>query len=117
MKFEVYHMMRSHRDAVPFNAQVGGNLAFARETWLGNTPGVSFKLAATLEAAEAADPMDALDTCYENTNHISDSMGWSSGKAVPAPGPQRSTSVGDVIMDGSGKLWLVMGMGFEELRL
>lgn len=54
------------------------------------------------------------EKAFRLTNHID--ADWKTNHGVsPASGPQRSTSVGDLIVDNNGVAWLVCGIGFEAL--
>jgi len=58
---------------------------------------------------------DSLGEAFHLTNHIDTE--WQSNNHVDAMASNaRSTSVGDIIEDNDGKLWMVAGCGFEEVE-
>lgn len=58
---------------------------------------------------------DALGMVFQLTNHIDKE--WQENEGVKAyTDKARSTSVGDLIEDENGKLWMVAGIGFEEVE-
>jgi hypothetical protein len=69
---------------------------------------LGFTRVATVEAK-------ALDDVWELTNHVD--RDWTTNAAVTlvAPGPHRSTSVGDVVVDPDGTAWMVAGVGFTRM--
>jgi hypothetical protein len=74
---------------------------------------------AYLRVAEVETPRQQkpLDQVFERTNHVD--TAWTDNPEVvwyATDRPLRSTSVGDVIVDASGRAWMVMPSGFKLLR-
>jgi hypothetical protein len=68
----------------------------------------NYKLVAEVET-------DSLGNVFGLTNHIDKS--WQENEGVNAfVNKARSTSVGDLVEDENGKLWMVASIGFEEVE-
>jgi hypothetical protein len=57
---------------------------------------------------------NAVGETFELTNHIDTE--WWNNEAVTLIKESRSTSVGDLVEDENGKLWLCAMIGWEEVR-
>lgn len=56
-----------------------------------------------------------LEAAFELTNHIHGDWTQNPGVTMHRPGPQRSTSVGDVMQNGA-RYFIVMPMGYKEIQ-
>jgi hypothetical protein len=68
-----------------------------------------FTLVASVEAP-------AMEAVFELTNHINHDWTTNAGVTLFAPGPHRSTSVGDVVVDADDHAWMVAGIGFVKIE-
>ena len=59
--------------------------------------------------------VDSIDDVFRLTNHIDCDWTTQVPHVEAAPGPQRSTSVGDVIIDIKGQRFGVMPFGYAKL--
>ncbi len=57
---------------------------------------------------------DALGETFRLTNHID--VAWWENEEVEMVKESRSTSVGDVVEDENGKVWLCASVGWEEVK-
>lgn len=57
-------------------------------------------------------PEVALDLAFQQTNHIEED--WTKNKTLHATSPQRSTSVGDVIVIDDKDIYLCAGVGWQK---
>jgi len=67
----------------------------------------NYKHVATVECEEFGET-------FSLTNHIE--WAWWKNEGVELVEESRSTSVGDLVEDEAGKLWLVAGVGFEVVE-
>jgi len=110
--FNVYHATTIDGKPTLFRSDP----AYAAAVWGKANPFYSYTKAATVTLRLADENVQrSLDDVYELTNHINHS--WTENVGVKAePGPQRSTSVGDVIQDeATGHVYLVSMFGFTEI--
>lgn len=59
---------------------------------------------------------DDLDNAFHLTNHVT--CDWTENSNVFASsGPQRSTSVGDIVMDADGKMHVCLPFGWQQIEI
>lgn len=86
----------------------------AQAIFAGTDPCLVFTHVADVQVDPDKDVYEKLDICFEKTNHIDRS--WTQNENVrPLVQRARSTSVGDVIEEPTGKRWIVASMGFTEI--
>ena len=111
--FTVFHAAHINGEPTLFRSDP----EYAAAVWNKANPLYAYKQVATVTLRLADENVQrSLDDAYELTNHINHS--WSENVGVKAePGPQRSTSVGDVIQDdATGHVYLVSMFGFTEIN-
>ena len=77
-----------------------------------------YELVASINDNEVGD-MASRNTAYAMTQHINDN--WTDNddkdlRVFSKDTPKRSTSVGDLFMNGKGEFWIVQPVGFKKLE-
>lgn len=82
--------------------------ADARAVLANSRPGMSYRLVGAIFT-------DDLERLFELTNHIDGDWTMNPACKVVGVGQQRSTSVGDVVMDKHGIFWLCARVGWQRV--
>lgn len=81
----------------------------ARAVLANARPGMSYRLVGVVFR-------DSLDEVFELTNHVDSDWTMHPACKVVGGDRQRSTSVGDVVMDEHGIFWLCMNFGWKMVH-